>query len=107
MSYFLGMEFTPTNRDILLHQKKNAEEVLTRLRMEKCNPAATPLEANLKLNKDENEKDVDSTLYKQIVGCVRFLCCTRPVITFGVGLINRFMESPKVTHFAATKRILR
>lgn len=75
--------------------------------MENCNEAATPVETNLKLQVHEEEKQVDGTLYKQIVGSLRFLCNSRPDISFGVGLVSRFMSDPRVSHLIAANRILR
>ena len=42
-------------------------------------------------NKEEGER-VDSTIFKSLVGSLRYL--TRPDILYGVGLISRYMESP-------------
>jgi hypothetical protein len=47
-------------------------DVLKRFNMLHCNPASTSMETNLKLNTDEDGKVVDSTLYKQMVGSLRY-----------------------------------
>lgn len=75
--------------------------------MENCNEAVTPLESNCKLQLIESKNGVDSTLYKQIVGSLRFVCNGRPDIAFGVGLVSRFMTDPRISHMTAAKRILR
>lgn len=75
--------------------------------MQNCNEEATPVEVNVKLTKGELEKSVDGTLFKQMVGTLRFLCNSRPDIAFAVGLVSRFMSDPKVSHMIAVKRILR
>lgn len=75
--------------------------------MENCNEVATPVETNVKLSLNEAEKEVDGTLYKQIVGSLRFLCNNRPDIDYGMGLISGFMSNPKISHMVAAKRILR
>nr|KYP46744.1 Retrovirus-related Pol polyprotein from transposon TNT 1-94 [Cajanus cajan] len=106
LSYFIGMEFTYSKKGILLHQSKYAKDVLKKFRMSECNAATTPIEANLKLDKDADGKSVNATLYRQMVGCLRYLCCSRPDICFSVGLLSRFMENPKVSHFAAGRRVL-
>ncbi|XP_071933941.1 uncharacterized protein [Coffea arabica] len=41
------------------------------------------------------------------IGSLRYLTSTRPDITYGVGLISRFMESPCQFHLQAAKRILK
>ncbi|XP_040863136.1 secreted RxLR effector protein 161-like [Glycine max] len=72
-----------------------------------CNLTSTQVEPGLRLVKDESEKSVDSTLFKQVVGSLRYLYNTRPGISFAVGLISRFLDDPKAFHWATAKRILR
>jgi hypothetical protein len=50
---------------------------------------------------------VDPTIFKSLVGSLRYLTCTRPDILYGVGLVSRYMESPTMPHFKAAKRIIR
>lgn len=50
---------------------------------------------------------MDSSLYRSLVGSLRYLTCTRPDILFATGLVNRYMETPKSSHLMAAKRILR
>lgn len=107
LSYFLGIQFTQTEKGVLMHQEKYISEILKRFNMKDCNPADTPVEGNLKLTSAESESKVDSTLYRQLVGCLRFVCHSRPEITFGVGLVSRFMHDPRQSHLVAVKRIIR
>ncbi|XP_028236682.1 uncharacterized protein LOC114416002 [Glycine soja] len=107
LSYFLGIEFVSTSKGIFMHQKKYAEDILKRFNMMDCNSVITPTETGIKLQIDGDEKEVNPTLYKQIVGSLRYLCNTRPDIAYYVVLISRFMEKPKTPHFLAAKRILR
>ena len=37
---------------------------------------------------------VDATLYRSIIGGLRYLVHTRPDIAFTVGYVSRFMEDP-------------
>lgn len=107
LNYFLGLECVYTKIDIFLHQKRYTQEVFRRFQVENCNEAVTLVEAKLKLIKREDEKAVDGTLFKQIVGSLRFLCNNRPDISFGVCLVSRFMSDPRVSHMVAAKRIQR
>jgi hypothetical protein len=75
--------------------------------MENCNIAETPMEANLKLPRNDDEQAVDATLFKQVVGSLRFICNTRTYINYVVGSVSRFMSKPKTSHLIATMRILR
>jgi hypothetical protein len=47
----------------------------------------------VKAKKNQGER-VDPTIFKSLVGSLRYLTCTRPDIFYGVWLINRYMESP-------------
>ncbi|GKD47729.1 retrovirus-related pol polyprotein from transposon TNT 1-94 [Tanacetum coccineum] len=75
--------------------------------MDKCNPVGTLIEHKAKPSKHDRGKVVDSTLFKSLVGSLRYLTCTRPDILFVVGLISRFMEEPTTKHLKIAKRILR
>ncbi|KAG5028152.1 hypothetical protein JHK87_011666 [Glycine soja] len=72
-----------------------------------CNVSLTPAEVNLKLDKCENEATVDGTIFRQIVGSLRYICHTRPELAFSVGMISKFMSDPRHSHMVAAKRILR
>ena len=105
-SYFLGMEFQITKQGMVLHQRKYVKEILKRFIMNDSNPASSPVEPNVKLEKNGDEDKVDVTLFKQIVGSLRYLCNSRPDIGFAVGLVSRYMSEPRVSHMKAARRIL-
>ncbi|PNX56200.1 copia-type polyprotein, partial [Trifolium pratense] len=107
LNYFLGLEFHYAPNGIVLHQRKYIADVLKRFYMENCNEVETLMEANLKLSKSEDEQAVDATLFKQVVGSLRFICNTRPDINYAVGLMSRLMSKPKTSHLIAAKKILR
>ena len=50
---------------------------------------------------------MDPTLFKQIVGSLRYLCNSRPDIAYAVGIISRFMSEPGVSYLLAAKRVMR
>ncbi|XP_014503366.1 uncharacterized protein LOC106763714 [Vigna radiata var. radiata] len=60
----------------------------------------------VKLEKDPEEEAVDPTEYRRMVGSLRYLCNTRPYISYSVGVVNRYMQNPRVSHLNAIKRIL-
>ena len=49
------------------------------------------MEERLKLTKASTTAKVDATLFRSIVGGLRYLVHTRPNIAFAVGYVNRFM----------------
>lgn len=75
--------------------------------MKNCNYVVTPIELELKLEKNPTGKKIDYTLYKQLVGSLMYLTATRLDIMYSVSLISRFIEHPKEMHCLAAKRILK
>jgi len=75
--------------------------------MMSCNSTKIPMEVRLKLSKNSESQPVESHKYRSIVGSLRYLLHTRPDLAFSVGIVSRFMESPKEEHMAAVKQILR
>ena len=74
--------------------------------MAECKPCMTPMEERLKPKKASTVAKVNITLYRSIVGGLRYLVHTRPNIAFAVGYVNRFMEDPREDHWATVKRLL-
>ena len=67
----------------------------------------TPLEQNDKLYSDDGTKEVNGTLYRQLVGSLNYLTTTRPNIAYFVNILSQFMANPRESHEKAGKRVLR
>ncbi|XP_066391749.1 secreted RxLR effector protein 161-like [Miscanthus floridulus] len=65
------------------------------------------MEERLKLTKASTAAKVDATLYRSIVGALRYLVHMRPDIAFAMGYVSRFIEDPREDHWAMVKRLLR
>ena len=107
LSYYLGIEETQSNDSITLCQRSYAEKILEAAGMEGCHGCQTPMECRLNLWKNDVAKLVDPSLYRSIIGSLRYLVHSRPDITHAVGIVSRYMERPTVTHWTAVKQILR
>jgi len=103
LTYFLGIKFVMNSQGVLIHQRKYAQDVLKRFNMLNCKPISTPVDTRVKLSMVNDEKEVNPTLFKQIVGSLRYLCHTRPDIAYGVGLISRYMMKPTTSKFSCSK----
>lgn len=75
--------------------------------MEHCNAVVTLAEPRLQLYKNEDEKDIDPTQYRRLIGSLHYLCNMRTYLEFSVDIVSRLMGRPKVSHLAELKRILR
>eukprot|EP00253_Pinus_taeda_P021981 PITA_21981 len=92
---------------ISLSQSKYACDILRHFHMEECKPAPSPFQSGVKLSVSCTSPEVDATLYRQLVGKLLYLTHTRPDLSFAVGLVARFMQNPRESHWKAAKRILR
>lgn len=92
---------------MVLHQRKYVKEILMIFLMDDSTPASSLIEPKLKLEKHGEEDKVDATLFKKIVGSLRYVCNSRPDISFSIKLISIYMSKPRVSHLKATRRILR
>ncbi|KAK2967836.1 hypothetical protein RJ640_001778 [Escallonia rubra] len=106
MSYYLGLEVKQMKDGIFMSQEGCANEVLKKFKMLDSKPVKTPRVCGVKLRKFDGGKKVDSTLFKSLVGSLRYLTCTRPDILFSVVLVSCFMEALSSIHMKSAKRIL-
>eukprot|EP00253_Pinus_taeda_P016737 PITA_16737 len=91
MHYFLGLEVWQKNGEIFLGQGRYATEILKRFRMQDCRPMATLMITNWKKIDASGDKEVDYTLYRQLIGSLMYLVNTRPDICFVVNTPSQFM----------------
>jgi hypothetical protein len=59
-----------------------------------CKPISIPLEQNVKLNANEGDHVEDTTMYKRIVGSLIYMTITRPDLSYVIGVVNQFMQTP-------------
>jgi hypothetical protein len=71
---------------IALGQAVYAHKLLEKANMGNCNPCHTPMEIRLKLSTKCLNTEVDATMYKSLMGSLRYLVHTMPVITSTVVL---------------------
>ncbi|KAJ9554040.1 hypothetical protein OSB04_018085 [Centaurea solstitialis] len=107
LTYYLGIEVSQEKGCVKIKQESYAMKILKEAGMEDCNATLCPMEPGLKLSKAENEPEVEATHYRKLVGCLRYLLHTRPDLTYSVGVVSRYMQSPRESHARAIKQILR
>ncbi|CAL1385136.1 unnamed protein product [Linum trigynum] len=107
VNYFLGIEVLPSAGGLVLSQHKFIADILHRFRMEDSQPSPTPLSSSASLCLNDGSPPVDATLYKQALGSLQYLLCTRPDIAFAVNKLSQFMHSPSQLHWQSVKRLLR
>ncbi|XP_039026384.1 uncharacterized mitochondrial protein AtMg00810-like [Hibiscus syriacus] len=103
MPYFLEVEVKQMQDGIFISQKKHTEQIQNERLQVDSYSYRTIHEIKCKFNKRSNEP----TLFKSIVGSIKYLTITQPDITYVIGLVSIFMEKPKQDHWIVAKRILR
>ena len=91
LCFYLGVEVRQDAKGITLCQSNYVQRILELGNMQGYNPVATPMEEKLKLNRESTVEEVDATLYRRLMGSLRYLVHTRPDLAFAVGYLSRFM----------------
>ncbi|WZZ85883.1 hypothetical protein YC2023_114462 [Brassica napus] len=107
LTYYLGLEVRQNSDCIMINQEAYARRILKDAVMDECNSTCIPMEFGLQLSKGLDEPEIDATLYQRRIGCLRYLMHTRPDIAFSVGILSRYMHSPRTSHGNALKQVLR
>ena len=107
---FLGIKFERhKNGSFTLTQPGLIQKIIDATNMRNCNPVHTPATPNQTLGKDpDGEAMTDTWSYQSVTGMLLYLSTnTRTDINFAVSQVCRFNHSPKQSHAAAVKRIVR
>ena len=107
LTYYLGIEVLQYDGGISLRQEGYAKKILEETNMIECNATQFPMDAGLVLSKSQEESSVEEKNYRRIIGCLRYLLHTRPDLSYCVGVLSRYMHSPKESHLTALKQVLR
>ena len=77
--------------------------------MENANPVATPLDPNMKLEPNSEERQPNrSNDYASLLGSLQYLAvATRPDIAYAVNRLAAYTANPSLQHYTAAKRVLR
>ncbi|GKB59271.1 ribonuclease H-like domain, reverse transcriptase, RNA-dependent DNA polymerase [Tanacetum coccineum] len=65
------------------------------------------LAISIRLTKITEGTMVNSTEYRSLIGCLRYLLHTRPDLSYSVGLLSRFMQELREQHMKAIRQVLR
>jgi len=108
-SVILGMKITKMNDGIFLDQSHYVEKILKKFGFHDVKHASTPLESSIHLFPTMNENlIVNQKEYASMIGSLRYLTyCTRPDISYAVGLLGRFTSKPSMEHWSAIKYLMR
>jgi Reverse transcriptase (RNA-dependent DNA polymerase) len=106
---FLGLDVVRDRsaHKLWLGQPRYVQSMLEEFNMTDCKPRVSPLDTGLQLSKDGDLLTADAP-YSALIGSLLYLATsTRPDIAHAVGMLSRFVSSPRVEHWNAAKSVLR
>jgi Reverse transcriptase (RNA-dependent DNA polymerase)/gag-polypeptide of LTR copia-type/Integrase core domain/GAG-pre-integrase domain/Zinc knuckle len=106
---FLGLDVVRDRaaRNLWLGQPRYVQSIIDQFNLGKCNPRVAPLDTGSQLTSNGEMLGLDVP-YSALVGSLLYLATnTRPDISHAVGLLSRFVASPRVEHWQAAKSVLR
>lgn len=115
-AYVIGIEiFRDRTREILgLSQNGYIERILESFGMQNCSPQDAPIQKGDKFSLmqcPQNElerKHMEEIPYASAVGSLMYAqTCTRPDISFAVGMLGRYQSNPGFYHWKAAKKVIR
>ena len=74
--------------------------------MEYCKPTPSPFQSGVEISATCTSPEVDATLYCQLVGNLLYLTNSYPDLSFAIGRVSRYMQTPHESHWKVEKRIL-
>lgn len=92
-----------TKDGIFVNQSKFANELVSKFGMITSKPLHTPISTSEKVNNDTKGKDVDTKMYRSMIGSLLYLTTSILDISFSVGVCARYQAAPKESHLKATK----
>jgi len=68
LNYFIGPQIKQRSNGIFINQVKYTRELIKRFRLEDTKLRKTPMATTTKLDKDEQDINVDIKLYRSMIG---------------------------------------
>ena len=90
LNHFLGLQIHQQELGIFLSQSNYTKNLVKKFGLESASSVRTPMSPNVKLTIDLLGKNVDSSLYRSIIGSLLYLTASRLDISYSVGVCARY-----------------
>ena len=117
LTKIIGIEVTRSKNNKVTHisQKAYVMKILKKFNMLDCIPSNTPYVQNQRYCETgiENQSpsewlDLKKVPYAEAIGSLIYLStCTRPDISYAIGILSRYMGKPTKAHWEGVKRVFR
>ncbi|XP_057425882.1 secreted RxLR effector protein 161-like [Lotus japonicus] len=103
----MSLEITRSKEGIFLKHRKYTLSLLENTGFLGAQPAALPMQPDLKLNSTDGDLLPDVTQYRRLVGRFLYLTLSRPNITLCVQKLSQFLTQPRAPHLDVVHHLLR
>ena len=109
IQFFTGIDVAKEDGVFYISQEAHIDELLKKYDMEDHPGARTQMATNHQLHPTtDSELEFDNHIYRSAVGAMLYIMiCTRPDISYAVGMLSRFNQKANYKHWAATKQLMR
>lgn len=91
LHFFLSLQVLPLLDGFFISQSKYLMDLLHHFQIDDCKTHATPYHLDMKLTKECESPQVDTTLYQWLDRSHIYLTHSQPDISFAVSVVSRFM----------------
>nr|GEV13072.1 hypothetical protein [Tanacetum cinerariifolium] len=89
LSFLISQDFSKGSVDPTLFIRRNGNDLLLKYGFESCDPVDTPMVEKSKLDEDKEEKGVDPSHYRGMIGTLLYLTASRPDLQFAICMCTR------------------
>ncbi|XP_070015753.1 uncharacterized mitochondrial protein AtMg00810-like [Nicotiana sylvestris] len=84
LTFFLGLQIKQSPKGIFISKTKYTKELIKKFGMENSKAIGTLMSPTTVLDDDNNEKMVDETMHRRMIGSLLYLTASRPNIMFSI-----------------------
>lgn len=92
---------------VYITPSKYINKILKTFGLEDSKLVSTPMVTALKLSKNDESIEVNQTLYRTMIGKLKYIVNSRPDIELAIGIVVRFSSNPRENHLMEVKKIMR
>ena len=107
IKFFVVLQVYQMKYGIYITQSKYVKENLKTFGMEDSKPVSTPMVIGHKLSKIDDSTEVNRTLYRSMIGKLKYIVHGRLDIVLAIGIVATFFANHKDNHLMVVKRIMR
>ncbi|KAL2232051.1 UNVERIFIED_CONTAM: Retrovirus-related Pol polyprotein from transposon RE1, partial [Sesamum indicum] len=103
---FLSLQIARSAAGTSITQSKYIHDIIRDCGLQSAKLVATPLPSGIKLHSAFGAPLADPERYRRLVGCLLYLCFTRPDISHSAQQLSQFIQTPCQSHWRAVLHLV-